>query len=300
MASSLRGYTKRIIDLYTNGLSTRKIADILGRTSNAGIRKIVKQAGLIRSNLEWQSDKHRKQEACQKTSDKRKGIPQPKARKHSIDTNLFKSLEDPFVCYLLGVLVTDGHVGDRHFGIMVSQEDSTWMKLISKRLNVPLKFDNRGYPYLTYNSIEVVSTLRELGLNKDKTKNPQLIIIPKLENDFLRGLIDGDGSVVLDNKNRPSIYFGNTNKQLVDWVQLKFNRKGSKCKSYLVNERNYNKTAKRPYQLPFYSVCCSGESAALLLEDIYYNKCFALPRKIKKAKEGMKWRRSDSWRQKRY
>lgn len=290
MSCTLRRFNEAIKELYKNGLSARKIAEEL-EISKTSVAKIIKSLGISRGNLDWQNDTILKDIACKKTSIKRKYIPQPLARKYNVNIDLFKNTDDAFESYLFGIITTDGYVNDRTIGLMVSSIDTPWMQLISDRLNVPLKIDNRGYPYFNINSVEIVNTLRCLGLNKYKTSNPQPITIPSLERDFLRGLIDGDGSVGISKSGVPYVYFGNTNKQLVEWVHLKMTEKGARCKVHLVNNRPSQKTTERPHILPFYDVRCSSQPAKLLLNDIYYDDCFAIPRKFNKAREGIKWQR---------
>lgn len=283
MKPYIKKFEKQIVELYKSGMSSRSIAMHL----NLGRSRVgccINKQGIARHRLDWQNDKTRKQLASRKTSQTKKGKPQDDARIYDIDKSLFRDLSKPFDAYLLGVIVTDGHVKDRSIRLQVSSIDMEWLQLISKQLNVPLKIDNRGYPYLSINSVEIVQTLRSLGVNLHKTANPQEITIPIAENDFIRGLIDGDGSVYFKGKDtRPVVVFGNTNKQLVELVCSRIKEKGANRHVTLMNDLPSNKTALRPYKLPFFSTGCCGKAARLLLNDLYYDGCFANPRKYKKA-----------------
>lgn len=289
MSSIIQGFSKQIIKLYKGGWSTRKIATYLN-CGHSSVAKFVSNQGISRGNLEWQNDKERKLLVARKAGLTKKGRPLDKARIYNIDKTLFYDLSNTFDAYLLGVIVTDGHVSERTIQLQVSSIDIDWIRLLANKLNVPIKIDKRNYPYLNINSVEIVKTLRNLGINKNKTTHPQFITIPTSENDFLRGLLDGDGSIYLQDNNRPIIKFGNTNKQLVDWICSKFKKKGSKGNVLLVNDMPYNKTALRPYKIPFWVTGCSGKAAKLILEEIYYEGCFANPRKYKTACEGKKWK----------
>ena len=275
---------ERIIELYRSGLSARKISKVvsIGKTS---ISSLIKHEGMARSNLEWTKDKEKMAIIYAKISKDRKGKALPFHRKYSVNLDLFKDLSNAFEAYLFGIIVTDGHVADRTIRLMVSSIDRKWMLELAKMLNVKLKTDNRGYPYLNLNSVDIVKTIKKLGVNTQKTRFPQKITIPKAWRDFMRGLIDGDGSIHLINKKTIAVRFGNTNKYLVDFVCKKMRKHGTKCNVLLVNSQPSQKKAKRPHILPFYNVTCTGDSDINFLREIYYENCFAIDRKIKKIKE---------------
>lgn len=285
-------HSEEIIELYKNNYSLRAIAKKYECNSST-ILKILKKNNIERrNNLEWMKNNTIRLNAIEKTILKRKGVATPKCRKYNININLFKNIDiDKFESYLYGVIVTDGSVADRSISLMVSNTDIEWMKNITKLIGVPLKIDNRGYPYFNINSVEIVKTLNSLGINKNKTKYPKDIIIPSktTEADFLRGLIDGDGSIYFSKQNKPIINFGNTNKQLVNFVCSIFNKFGSKCNVNNSYTQKHNIIAKKPYKNNFYTVNCCGKTAKLFLEYVYYNDCFGLPRKIERAKIGLQW-----------
>ena len=219
---------ERIIELYRSGLSARKISKVvsIGKTS---ISSLIKHEGMARSNLEWTKDKEKMAIIYAKISKDRKGKALPFHRKYSVNLDLFKDLSNAFEAYLFGIIVTDGHVADRTIRLMVSSIDRKWMLELAKMLNVKLKTDNRGYPYLNLNSVDIVKTIKKLGVNTQKTRFPQKITIPKAWRDFMRGLIDGDGSIHLINKKTIAVRFGNTNKYLVDFVCKKMRKHGTRC-----------------------------------------------------------------------
>ncbi len=292
MPTSLSGLRPDIVGLYKSGLSTRDVADALG-VSKTGVSKIIKKEGAARGNLDWQKDARRMKSSVNKSAATRRGVPQGKSRVHQIDCKLFSNLSDPIQAYLLGVVVTDGSVGARNVSMMVAQKDLDWMVLISEYLNIPLGIDKRGYPYWGLNSVEIVSTLESLGVGRRKTENPTKVVIPGQKLDFIRGLIDGDGCIGVKN-GYPYLSFCGTNLQLVELVKDLCCSYGSK-----VNVSLANGWKSQSYKLPFYSVAAAGQPVASLLHDVYYDGCFAMPRKLKKAQEGMKWRRSESWEKKR-
>jgi len=275
---------EKIIELYRSGLSSRKISKIIGMGKTT-ISTLIKREGLARSNLEWTRDKEKMAKIYLKLSKDRKGKALPFHRKYKINLNLFKDLSDAFEAYLFGIIVTDGHVADRTISLMVGSIDEKWMSELAKRLNVQLKTDNRGYPYLNLNSVDIVKTIKKLGVNTQKTRFPQKVAIPKAWCDFVRGLIDGDGSIHLINKKTIAVRFGNTSKYLVDFVCEKMRKYGTKCNVLLVNSQKHQKKAKRPHVLPYYSVTCTGDPAINFLREIYYKDCFAIDRKIKKIEE---------------
>lgn len=100
------------------------------------------------------------------------------------------------------------------------------------------------------------------------------------ERDYIRGLIDGDGSIGLTNREVPFI---------------NITVKSDKLKNYLFDiiEKitGERKKINRNKRDGIYNIMVNREKAQQFIEYLYYPRCLALKRKLKKAKEALKWER---------
>lgn len=286
MSTSCRRLTsediEHIVDLYSNGLSIRQISVIIGWSSSA-IAKWIKSAGVSRGNLDWQLDKDKRLLASKKASKTRKGRPQTKSRKYNSDIHIFKRVDtDPFAAYLYGIIVTDGNINKelRSVTLQVGNKDSMWMYYLACRLGVPLHWYN-GYPHWSINSVEAANDLVDMGVCPNKTTDTQEVYTPVLHNDFIRGLIDGDGCVFINDTGIGGLSFGNTNRQLVKLIHKDLTQIGSRLTITDKQKLPGNKTHKKPYKQPFYSITTKSKAIGKYLQQIYYPECFCLERKRK-------------------
>lgn len=133
------------------------------------------------------------------------------ASNYDIDETSFTNISDRETCYWLGVMYTDGYISKRQytnfFGISVKESDKEWLEKFKKYLKYTgeihhYKVGEAGYkpgtPYvrLHIGNNKIVENLEKLGVIEHKTKlinsMPQGIIY---KDDFIRGVIDGDGSL---------------------------------------------------------------------------------------------------------
>lgn len=98
--------------------------------------------------------------------------------------------------------------------------------------NVPIRLDRYGNYQLNISCKIMAQRLREIGLNNRKSYildfDKVLSYIPKtLENHFVRGLFDGDGSIKIykyDYIKKPQYHFGYTGlKDVVEYIKKYFN-----------------------------------------------------------------------------
>ena len=130
---------------------------------------------------------------------------------YSVNENSFSDLDDRETCYWLGVMYTDGYISKagpytNTFGISVQASDAEWLEKLKKYLNYSgelhyYKVGRTGYkpgsPYvrLQVGNNNIVENLEKAGVIEHKTK--KISSIPKIKyiDDFIRGVIDGDGSL---------------------------------------------------------------------------------------------------------
>jgi hypothetical protein len=119
---------------------------------------------------------------------------------------------------------------------------------------------------------------RGLAFRKSYTQGP--LEVPELFlGDYLRGFLDGDGSVTKRHDGGLVLSFAIGSKELAVWTQQKLNQFG-KFGLYTARARNS----------VWYQVMASGRNALPALEEIYRNKeGLALVRKRDKAREFLPW-----------
>lgn len=128
-------------------------------------------------------------------------------RIYKLNHGYFNSIDNEEKAYWLGFLYADGHVSDDGaLHLQLQGRDIKVLEDLKKSLdytgNIKLrKIKGKDYYGLRIWSVEICSALKKLGINRDKTKNPSIPKIRKeLYKDFIRGLIDGDGTIYCKRK----------------------------------------------------------------------------------------------------
>lgn len=117
----------------------------------------------------------------------------------SVKENPFQDLKDDNVQYWLGMLITDGNITNNCISLSLSTKDFDHIEKYKKFLKSSLKitinkdrrFDNSSMSKFTFCNFEVVNFLETLGITKRKTFTVKYN--GKINWNFLRGVIDGDG-----------------------------------------------------------------------------------------------------------
>lgn len=131
---------------------------------------------------------------------------------YSINEAAFEEVKTPAQAYWLGVMYSDGYISiskyTNKFGISVSKKDEEWLENFRKFLgyNGEIKTykvsqgykPGTEYVRLLIGNNKIVKDLQNLGVVEHKTK--KLNALPKIPylDDFIRGYIDGDGSLRKD------------------------------------------------------------------------------------------------------
>ena len=132
---------------------------------------------------------------------------------YTINENIFHDIDTPDKAYWLGAMYSDGYISTTNkytnaFGISVSEKDEEWLKKFKEFLNYNGEIKSyqvtQGYkvgvPYvrLLIGNNQIVKDLKKWGVIEHKSKIiNHLPNIPYLD-DFIRGYIDGDGSLRKD------------------------------------------------------------------------------------------------------
>lgn len=207
-------------------------------------------------------------------------------RNHSrldVNENYFKKWS-PNMTYILGYILADGCIGEGtykgysdalKFG--VQKRDNDILEKIKKELSSEHKISLcKTANYLTITNQTIVNDLKKLGITYRKSLRENIPDIPKKYiKDFIRGIIDGDGSIHFDKRNYPTLSVCG-GKNTITFIQNHFLSKFniySKIAKIKKNER---------CQFLFY-IAYRANSAKTLIKYLYGNAELYLERKFKLA-----------------
>ena len=186
-----------IITLYNNGISLRELEKIVGY-SRKTLSKILKENNVIIKDNKINS------------------------RKYNLNEEYFKKINSKEKAYWLGFMAADGYITSQakhktqRFGITLSIKDKEHLEHFKKCLNSTYdikEYEGREDNYnpnsrfcrLLMTSQKSVDYLKRLGIVENKTmilKFPTEDQVPeKYIYDYIRGYMDGDGSIAFSNNN---------------------------------------------------------------------------------------------------
>lgn len=128
-------------------------------------------------------------------------------KNRKVNHNFFSSIDTPEKAYFLGLLFTDGSVTldkqrSPNIAIELVETDIDILDKFKQTIGSNSKFsynkrDNRKQGTYTFSirSKQFAEDLAKYNIVPNKTYTVDEIIIPNFEKDFLRGFIDGDGSI---------------------------------------------------------------------------------------------------------
>lgn len=206
----------------------------------------------------------------------------------------------PNLAYAVGLITTDGCLSKDGRHIDFTSKDSgliyTFKDILGLKNKIGLKSSstsNKMYYRIQFGNVNFYKFLLRIGLTPAKSKTLGALKIPdKYFTDFLRGHLDGDGSIItyVDNNNhylgrtytnqRVYIYFISVSRNHIDWLHSQIIRlahiKGSiQCKPH-----------KNKDYLPMWVIKIAKKESIKLLKWIYYQPNLpALKRKSILAKQ---------------
>lgn len=208
--------------------------------------------------------------------------------------------EDDISYYLLGVFITDGCVysnGTNNYACQISSIDTDWLDLIKNQIGSNLKLHNfrKKYYGLRITRNDIAKWFLSHGCMPQKTLSVDFPNIPdKFIPDFLRGLIDGDGSIgiyysEINNKTytKKSCQFISASIKLVNGFKFYTDKLGIKStitKKKMTEHQLNGQTIKSKNQC--YSLGFSNKNTEKLLSYLYYPQHkLSMPRKNKIAQQ---------------
>ena len=200
--------------------------------------------------------------------------------KLTVNENYFKKWSFN-MAYILGFILADGCIiqgtykgysDSLKFGVQLSDIDI--LEKIKKELKSEHKLSIiKNAAHFCIASQTLVDDLKKLSISYRKSLNENLPVVPKKYiKDFIRGIVDGDGSIGIDKKGSPSI--GVSGGKIV----LTFIRD-----YFLKNMQLYSTVGKRSYseqQKNFlYDIRYKSNTALKIIAYLYNNACLYLDRK---------------------
>lgn len=129
---------------------------------------------------------------------------------YTIKEDAFTIIDNPDKAYWLGVMYSDGYISKKQytnsFGLAVAEKDLEWVEKFKEFLNYNGEIKhylvsngyntNSRYVRLLIGNNKIVEDLEKLGVIEQKTKI--ISCLPEIDflDDFIRGYIDGDGSLL--------------------------------------------------------------------------------------------------------
>lgn len=205
-----------------------------------------------------------------------------KTTKRSLDENSFSQFNRES-CYWAGFLAADGWINDKYY---LSSELSIIDKNHLEKLKLFLQSNadikerekvcfNKLHNYCSvqFNSVNLVNNLKEnfnLTNNKSLTLAPPDKIPQNLIRHFIRGYIDGDGSIGwCKYNNKPRLIICSGSKLLLEWMQNSIRNNIETGNPKISQRKNAN-----TYVLEY-----KGKQVFSILEWIYYDSTTYLDRK---------------------
>lgn len=193
---------------------------------------------------------------------------------YTVNANFFKHWTAD-MAYLLGYITADGCMRPHRNELKINSVDYELLEHTQQLLqtdNLIRKLKNSHYYELSITSKELMSDLMKLGIHPRKTYTMALPTIPdEFFWDFLRGEIDGDGSIAPPKPNSIQVSVSLVgNEKLIKGILSILSNKIN-CPPYALN---YNSVDKRICTLPIYS-----KYAYQILKHVYQNEKYGLSRK---------------------
>lgn len=200
----------------------------------------------------------------------------------------FDKISSEFDAYLLGLWLTDGYITTRGTDIGIDLIDEDCISFLSKTIGKPYQ----TYEYKTRTSNDrryrlilsfgkEIEKLKRFGLIKKKSlilNQPQFtqdeeIFLPYV----IRGIIDGDGSILQTSYGAPSIEISSASKEFIEWIKETLERK-----MFLRNINIYPINQKTNIM---YFIKIADQDNIQKIIALCYNKPFGMIRKYTKLRQ---------------
>ena len=144
---------------------------------------------------------------------------------------------DGNLAYAIGLFVSDGHlsIDGRHLDF--TSKDLELIDNFKTALSLGTKISkktrdkstDKKYYCVRFGYIQLYNFFLSLGIPQQKSKNIEKVEVPdRLFFDFVRGLLDGDGNICMNNHpesthKQVKVRFASANKKFLEWLKVKLN-----------------------------------------------------------------------------
>ncbi|MGW4881686.1 LAGLIDADG family homing endonuclease [Streptomyces sp. NPDC004262] len=217
------------------------------------------------------------------------------------DAQRFMDLTVPEYAYMFGFLQADGHLAQgvgrkgrltveinaKDVGLLRRfQQLTPYYSSITERTRATNFSEAHRSAVWTLCSLEARTALNDLGLpygSKSRTVAPPTVAFA--HRDYLRGVIDADGSVGRTSKGFPFVSLTTASTAVAAYLCF-----------YAGKVTGSERTLKRNARDDVYNVLYTKENAQLLAADLYYDGCLSLERKQAAADSLRTWTRPPGMR----
>lgn len=213
---------------------------------------------------------------------------------YSIDENSLDIIDSEDKAYFLGFFFADGHNSSKNeICITIQERDgyilNNFLRILKSNHTIKRKeINGRTYSELRITNKKLSNRLRDIGANSNKTFNARFPsqISDNLTRHFIRGFLDGDGSIDCNN---PRVSFVGTYDMMADLQLIVESMMG--IKGYIVEDL-------RSEKIYYYNIY-GGKKCEEFLNHLYTDSNIYLHRKYKKYLS-LKNRNKDGWELRRY
>jgi hypothetical protein len=207
----------------------------------------------------------------------------------------------PEHAYMFGFFQTDGHLhagkGNKGtFTMELGKQDEhilyEFQKLISCYSSVSFRHRDTNFKKSYDSSVLRLcdrpyrTLLNSLGIPYGKKPDLQRPpIVPYSEINFIRGIVDANGSIGFDKKKYPFITFTTYSDPMADYFKAFITKHTGQIKNVIRNKRDN-----------IYNIALYKEDAVVLAQILYPLNCLSLKRKYTSAQEVIKWLRPEGMR----
>lgn len=212
---------------------------------------------------------------------------QKKIKKHAVNFNFFKKWSRE-MSYVLGFIAADGnicHSGNAHT-LHIACDDKDVIEKIKKVLNYSGPIYEKTRPANTKISYSlricdktIFADLNKLGITERKSLTLSPVVKPAFITDFLRGYLDGDGTVHVSTGKYPNklhVIFYTASKRMAKFVHINLKKLlgdyyGSTIRSRITQYNN-----------PYYSISIGHKASSKLYRKLYRKTSIFMDRKRNK------------------
>jgi len=194
-------------------------------------------------------------------------------------------IEGPNLWYLVGLITSDGNLSKDGRHVDITSKEKGFLEFLIERFDIPNKvcIKNRGTDKeacrIQISNKNFYEFLKSIGLMPNKSLVISKIKVPgKYFIDFLRGIIDGDGSIRrwihpanLHEQWSLRIYSGS--EKFIIWLKYT-------VENYLNCNGRIHAEFKSTWQNPVYTLKYGKMAAKVILRKCYYKNAFGMHRKI--------------------